>query len=611
MLTLSLSVFITQIVAFLGVAAAARLVILVACFLKDLDIRLMYHENIFRHLGYYKNYDTSHAKKCLVAWMSLLGLLVAFTPTYLSLANTKDTEHVTYTNIHTSNLMTSLGSSTTDERSKPVFTEFYDTSKHTPANSTGALLENYLMSRKHQTRINPSGVWYNPPSGKFTQSDQKQGWRSDNRYPMNPQALNGTTGVFSVRYEDKESPRILYYSWPDKFKKAYALSYNNKASKQGSSTLESCADNDSLGSNIVTNITTIDGHQVQGARSMNRTCYPITDPSLWLITFQESDNDTGADSLLNSKEDLYFRSVSLGPQATASYSMGIVARNWKKLRRIVSMVKKSVHITVFYSDLNRPLTPDNCSSLSYTNLTTFNQDVNMISCQLVSLAKQNPELPILQATRRSYTANRTINSVYTYIKTDKGHGIMIDLTLYYALFAKESADKAFDPEIFIAYQQVKKRDFNTTDFAQLVQSINPYPDLDTDYGFYTATDLVLLGVRLSRLLSFNDKMFLKTTARVISAVRVSTVWIVLNVSLTAIFILIIIASTFMTPEAYKTDLRSLLVHTLIAQEYRIDSNTPMLQRENAGFLTRKVDLQLDAALKMDNVPIVLSENIPM
>ncbi|GAN02022.1 hypothetical protein MAM1_0015d01461 [Mucor ambiguus] len=597
MLPLPVSVFITQIVALLGVTAATKLVILVAYYLKDLDIRLMYHENIFRHLEFYEDYNTSDTKKGLVAWMSLIAFLLSFIPTYLSFAaDTKDTEHVIYTNIQTAESMNSLGSFVVDQIEEPLFTEFYNTANHAPANSTGVILENYIISKKKQTQINPSGVWYNAPSVHFSPAKQIASWGTDARYPMNFQTVNDTN-IFSTRGRVKES---------------YAISYNNKAHTQGSSTLETCAGNDSLDSNIVTNITSIDGHQVQGARSMNRTCYPITDPSLWLISFQDADDDAGVDSLLNSREDIYFRSASSSPQSSASYSMGVVARNWEKLNMNVAMVKKSAHITIFYSDFNRSLAPDSCISSNYLNKSAFNQDINMITCQLISLAKQNPTLPILQATRRSYIANKMINSVYTYIKKDDGHGILVDLTLYSAFFATRSPADIAGPEMLIAYQQVKKSDFDTKDFEQILQSINPFPDLDTEYGLNTMTDLVLIGIRLFGS-TYNKKVFLKTTAYIVSSVRVSTVWIVLALSFAVIFLLIITASNFMTPKVYKTDLRSLLIHTLIMQENHIDSseNPPMRRRENTGLLTRAVRLEGGKSLKMDDNPIILSENIPM
>lgn len=95
----------------------------------------------------------------------------------------------------------------------------------------------------------------------------------------------------------------------------------NKVSAQGSSTtLRSCVVNDPLNLDLVTIITTIiDGYQVQGACSMSRTFYHIiTDPSPWLISFQKAENDRGVDSLLNSNENIYFRSASHNTQSSAS-----------------------------------------------------------------------------------------------------------------------------------------------------------------------------------------------------------------------------------------------------------------------------------------------------
>ncbi|CAO3649528.1 unnamed protein product [Mucor fragilis] len=575
MLPLPLSVFITQIVALLGVAATTKLAILVAYYLKDLDIRLMYQENIFRHLEFYRDYSTTDARKGLVAWMSLLALLLSFIPTYLSFgADTKDTGHVAYTNIQTSSkIKYDLSMSTNDRDDQPLFTEFYDTSKHTPANSTGVLLENYIMSRNKETKMNPSGVWYNAPP-----AEEEKDWHA-------------------TPYHTKSRAKVTF-----------RVSYNNKDNTGGSSTLESCAGSNPLESNPVTNMTSIDGHQVQGARDMNRTCYPVTDPSLWLISFQEEDNDNGVDSLLNTHEDLYFRPVSLMPQTSASYSMGVVARHWNKANNYVVMVKKSAHITVFYSDFNRSLTPDGCNSSSYSNISTFDQNVNRIACELVSQAKQNPTFSILQATRRSYTESKMTNSVYTYIKKDNGHGIMIDLTMYSALIdSRTSAYTSIDSENFIAYQQVKKSEFVTTDFEQLLQSINPFPDLDTEYGLNTITDLVRIGVRMFGLA--DNESFLKTTARIVPFVQVSTVWIALAVSLVVLFILVITASTTLVPEAYRTDLRSLLIHTLLSHES--SANRDDEHNGNTSLLTGAVCLETGKLLTMEGNPIILSENIAM
>ncbi|KAL7335700.1 hypothetical protein PS15p_201134 [Mucor circinelloides] len=597
MLPLAVSVFITQIIAFLGVAAVAKVVVLFAYHFKDIDIRFMYHENIFRHLGWYKDYNTLDLRRILVIYVSLLALVISFIPTYLSFgADTLDAENVAYTNIQTStNSKRDLRPGTISSTKEPLFKEFYDTSKHTPANSTGIILENYILSTGKKTQMNPSGVWYNVPSVHFLPEQQIERWKKDVSYLMQPQNVNDQ-GVFSTQDSNSTS---------------FAILYNNKDKTEGSSTLESCVDNDPLKSNLVTNMTSIDGHRVQGVVTVNRTCYPMTDPSLWLVSSEEQNKDM-SDSILNYNQDNYFRSASpLNHQSSASYSMGVVTTTWDNSYTTVVMIKKSAHITIFYNDVNRAITPDSCISSSFADKSTFHQDINMIACQLVSQAKQNPTLPMLQATRRLYEGSKMINSVYTYIRRNGGHGIMVDLTLYSAFSTSIAGSGIYDKEIPIAYQQLKKSNFDTMDFEQLLQSINPFPDIDTEYGLNTIADLVYIGTKLLGMYFSRD--FLKTTASIIPFVRVSTVWIGLTVSLAVVFIVVIIASTVMAPEAYETDLRSLLVHTLITQESAVDNNdnTTLNRKEKTGLSMRAVCLDGKKGLKMDGNPIILSENIPM
>ncbi|KAG1083291.1 hypothetical protein G6F42_022266 [Rhizopus arrhizus] len=207
MLPLSVSVFITQIVAFLGVAAVAKIVVLFAYHFKDIDIRFMNHENIFRHLGWYKDYDTPDFRRIIVIYVSLLAVVISFIPTYLSFgADTIDAENVAYTNIQTStNLKHDLRPGTISRTKEPLFKEFYDTSKHTPANSTGIILENYILSKGKKTQINPSGVWYNAPSVHFSPEQQIERWKKDASYPMQPLTVNDQ-GVFSTQ----DNGRLVY-----------------------------------------------------------------------------------------------------------------------------------------------------------------------------------------------------------------------------------------------------------------------------------------------------------------------------------------------------------------------------------------------------------------
>lgn len=595
MFPLPVSIFITQLVAFLGVAAIARIVILIAYYLKDIDVRLMYHENIFRYLEIFKGYDNSCSKKWLVIALSSIAFILSFLPTFFSITgDIRDAQHVSYTNIKTTDSPYYYLNRTSDSLANmPLFVNFYEYNQE-PANLTGILLENYITSIGKERTKNPSGVWYNAPSVHFFPKQQLQRWANDANYPPTPQIVNDK-GVFTLQQQDNQKP-------------TYFLSYNSKIKTKGSSTLESCVDNDPLKTNIVNNLTSVEGHQVQAVHAYNRTCYPLTDPSLWLVAAQEREVNN-ADSSLNTMEDLYYRSAFLAQQSSASYSMGIVSSIWDYLNQKVMMIKTSAHITIYYDDNNRLLTQESCVPDTTSKL-TFNQDINLIACQLVALAKQNLTLPMLQATKRTFESNRILNSVYTYVRKDNGHGIMIDLTQYSGYnVPKSMQDNYFDKEMFIGYQKIKKSNFETIDFEQLLQSINPFPDIDTEYGLNTINDLVLFG---AGLLGNSYGNFLRTTAIVIPSVKVSTAWIAVTITFAVLFILIIAIASFLTPKAYKTDLRSLLIHTLITHEMEDTTDDSNLNRERKTCLfTRAVKLDGRESLKMDGTPIVLSENIPM
>ncbi|KAL9540916.1 hypothetical protein MBANPS3_009424, partial [Mucor bainieri] len=612
MLPLPVSTFITQIVALLTVAAISRIAILCAYRLKDIDIRLMYQENIFRHLGWYTDYHSDTPRKQLAFLLALLGLAASFLPTFLSITgDVSDNEHVSYANIQKSTTnYYELSPKHFRKENHPIFTNLYDNSRLNASSSsaageanstTGILLENYLQSAHRKTTPNPSGVWYNVPAFRFSPEEQLRQWRNDANYPPSPQV--NQQGVFSLQ-EDQ---------WP-----TYFLSYNNKAPSEGSSTLKHCVDNDPSGSNLV-NLPSIDGHQVQAAQAMNRTCYPMADPSLWLVAAQ-SDGSYKEDSKLNFVDSALFRSGYLDQQTTATYAMGVSANNWGQSgHQKAFMIKKSAHITVFYSDKTKALVPETCMPAFDNSIKhLFHQDINFIVCQLAASAKQNPALPILQATKRTYDSNNIINAVYTYLQKDNGHGIMIDLTLLSAYYTSGYTKLMLDrDEALIAYQKIQKTDFDTTDYEQLLQSMNLFPDVNTVYGLNTITDLVVVGSHL--LDGEANEDFTKTKAKVVAAIKPSVPWIVVTCSLTVLSLLVCTVVSRLAPTAYKTDLRSLLVHTLINQE-KTNSNTaasnndPTLNRQKkTGLVTRAVRLETSktASLKMDGVPVVLSEKIPL
>ncbi|CAO3648721.1 unnamed protein product [Mucor fragilis] len=597
MLPLPASTFITQLVALATMAAISRIAVLCAYRLKDIDIRLMYQESLLGHVGWYSDYNSNTPRKQLVFVLALLGLAASFLPTFLSMVgDIKDNdEHVSYANVkRSSNSFYELSPRDLIRENDPIFNNFYD-SKHNAANSTGIILENYLHSIHKKTIKNPLGVWYNAPAFYFSPQDQLRRWEQDANYPPLPQ-LN-QQGVFSL--EAGQLPTFF-------------LSYNNKALSEGSSTLKNCVYNDPSGSNMI-NLESIEGHQVQAVRSMNRTCYPITDPSLWLVAAQAEEPRT-VDSKLNIADGALFRSGYLDQQTTATHAMGVSASNWGEFKEQKAfMIKKSAHITVFYNDKTKAVAPEYCVPATSNSKHLLHQDINLIVCQLVALAKQDPTLPMIQATKRTSDSNTLINAVYTYIQTDNGHGIMIDLAVLSAYYtAGRSQDMFYTEEALIAYQKIQNTDFDTTDYEQLLQTMNPFPDVDTVYGLNTITDLVLAGTNL--LAGVTNRQFLRTTAAVIPAIHVSVPWIVVTCSLVVLSLLICFAVSCLTPEAYTTDLRSLLVHTLISQETNNSADQPNSNRKRKnGLVTRAVRLETSktASLKMDGVPVVLSEKLPL
>ncbi|OAD06294.1 hypothetical protein MUCCIDRAFT_155285 [Mucor lusitanicus CBS 277.49] len=192
---------------------------------------------------------------------------------------------------------------------------------------------------------------------------------------------------------------------------------------------------------------------------------------------------------------------------------------------------------------------------------------------------------------------------------------MVDLTLLSAYYTPGQTEDMYDnDETLIAYQKIQKTDFDTTDYEQLLQSMNPFPDIDTVYGLNTITDLVIVGANL--FAGVFSRHFLKTTASVTPVIKVSIPWVVVTCSLTVFSLLVCLLVSCLTPKAYKTDLRSLLVHTLISQETdtRTTDNPTLNRKEKTGIVTsRAVRLEATktASLTMDGVPVVLSEKIPL
>jgi hypothetical protein len=477
------------------------------------------------------------------------------------------------------------------------------------ANTTIAILEDYLISNNINTTANPSGVWYKVH--KIAADTARR--ENDDRYSLIPQTINTQDNTFFIT---------------DQFGKKRVTYYYSK-SQEPSSTLKQCIDRDDSAyiNNLVTNFNDVQEHHVEAVRAYNRTCFPIIDSTLYLR--KNTGKSSGGSVSVLEKNNQVFRSSFLHEQMSASASTD-ASLLYLDRDRISLLIKKTAHITTFYDNTDSVLCRAPTDKVQDT--LPYNQDIDSIVCQLTDLALQNPTLPTLQATRRNIENNKVIDSVYTYIKKPEGgHGIMIDLISVSGFYIQSNSSfpTGFEYlEDLFAHQVIKHQELNpTSSYHQLLQDLDPLPSVDTANGQNMWTDLVVIATSL-RSGPLESGFFIRITAVVTPGLDIPMGWRVFACVLFAIFVIIIAVSSRVASPIYKANLRLLLLSTLqysikvkanaIAEDGAIEMDDRSSTRTNVPLHNSKInDLYASVfrygnenkdkhqLLTMDNISIVL------
>jgi hypothetical protein len=578
MLALPVALFIYQIIALLAVTALAS-----SLMCNDrLDFRLMHIQNSLDKLKNIKLFKSDTSGKLALFFWTLMALVLTFLPVFLTMTNSIFDYGIYYTDIHTVGQEEAQGGTVPalipDNETYPIFDRFAHYNPNYAERNISPyfmnihyVLKTYLRRNlKKQVDPNPSGVWYSSLSdfieNKFlTETPVTKKERL--KYPeFSLQKANAITGTYSPQ---------------DSNVTTYTFGLQN----QDSSTLKFCAGASNNSMTLITNFSSIEGHRIQAIRGTLPSypvCFPLSDASMPILV--QPQNQKLQPSVLDSNDRL-FRSRQLsGPTYIINVALSISGMNLNNTH--ISMgIKKTAHITVNdaytdYSYLNESL---NCSPeelnkehnqvpLGLSANSIYNHvNHTRIICALRALSQQNPDMPILQASRRVIEQNSSLNSVYTYLAGTPAYplgGYMVDLTWFtaYTVAAPVTVFPEDNKEYLVAHVRNDDPFFSRSVYESSIESnlenADPYI-----YAFDLTTrrpllaDLVLVR---AALLQRNTYYFTMIKANPRYGVNTEYGWQIL-ISILGCFSFIIWILLGRKMDA-KANLRSMLIDTVIVKE---------------------------------------------
>jgi hypothetical protein len=405
-----------------------------------LDFRLMYLQHPFDKFRNLKLFKTNLLSKFAFLFCTFIALVLIFLPTLLTIQSDLIDYEIYYINERTIGQEEPQGGIVPDliqnNEAYPIFDSLVRSDYRSPAydtRDTNQVLRHYFYHNlKKQVEPNLSGVWYGGLSGFDESSFKRERVSTANgrhKYPeLSQQEANTITGTYSPRNSN-------------------VTTYTFGLQNQDSSTLKLCTD--ISGATLIINLTDIEGHKIQamrGAQPSTQVCYPLNDPTLPILV--QPGNQKIQPSVLDSNERLFRPSHLSDTYNQIDVTLSVSGMNLNNTHLSMG-IKKTVHITLYNnaSDYKNADVSLNCSLaklnephdpflLSFEAKHAYN-NVNhtRIVCALRALSQQNPDMPILQASRRVTEQNSSLNSVYTYLADTQANplgGYMVDLTWFTA-----------------------------------------------------------------------------------------------------------------------------------------------------------------------------------
>ncbi|CAO3649532.1 unnamed protein product [Mucor fragilis] len=560
MLALPLTIFIYQLVAIFGVAAITSAVVTFT----TLDSTLMYMQGPLDKMLHWTRFKSSKTTKGMVIVMTLASAVIMFLPTLLVygtedlgykgyyLTDIKQQSQEEYALDPLSNPNPIVLPTTVQEY--PPFDDFrvlsMDDASLIPVYyyrnwaNTESIVKTYLYKQLHvPVAKNAVGVWYgvmkNLTNRPYTNEDDDtyrlyNMHQRQNEAPV-PQRVDASTGRY---YTDTNMPTYTFGT-PD----------------QDSFSLQTC------NGYLTFNLPSIDSHQVLAVSNASAgiQCYPQFDASLPVSVqaglFVKS-------SVLDDRYGVY-RSARLDSLRKSTSAISVSAMKLNDTY-ITMAIKKQTHITYHgqvFDDKNKKELL-NCSSANLDSIyrnqknTEYNAyNHTSILCQLKQLSLNNSSFSALQAVRRSYGANATIISVYTYmapITDNQLGGFGVDLTYFTSLTLKSDVFNLPKGEHLIAHSFNDNRQIASVSSVEaLVDNIDVFSTDDiTDP---TLPNLVKIQASLK---DKNSYYFSKWTASVHFAYNLDadTNWEYLVIVMGCIFFL----ATCVSYTQRKNSLRALI-----------------------------------------------------
>jgi hypothetical protein len=592
MIPLVLAILIYQFLAFLGVEAIGRLVIYIAYYKQDLDLKLMYNQAPIDLIYSFNKFDKPNSQKMFVFFMASIALAFGFIPTIFT---EFDATAFLYYDYITSPLNRSDAINNYNWPSTlPVFDRIIPFLTNPTNTSLQDMVNNYIIQHLRQnTTQNPSGHWFGVNNIETLYYDDRQA------------NLGGEN--FNVMIEGSNY-------WGNQTYSAFSTFRQGDSETRDSLTMSSCSKDPSL---LITNLSSIHGTRVQGSLHYDNLCYPIYDPTMSVYLSRKKNGQEYRNSLLNANDTIY-RQTKLTSGLSAMSSFGVAIYNHNETHSTMA-IKKTAHITMY--NYNKTIDPPglDCASLA-AGKSNYSQNFidlpyNSVLCQLMQTKRENPQIQIIQAAGRYAQDNWMVSSVYTHQRGgmyDDGDSVMLDLASFTVFNVRGNLTD--DDERMIAYEGNRITRDNNNGFIMTManDSIGQIlKELDPSM-ISNETAAILMGLASMRIRwtaeDYSD--FQLTRASVIGAVETPVWWIVIICVLVFLFLSPHVTRVLVrrAPQ-YEDDLRTILISTLNNTQHVTQEGKSKAKTLNLSVVHGQEQSAKTVLLTVDNEPIVAAAKL--
>ncbi|KAI8054766.1 hypothetical protein BDF21DRAFT_468073 [Thamnidium elegans] len=499
---------------FIGVSAVSQFITYVAYRRRELDIKLMYSQNILDMIYNYNKFRKTNLQKMIIIIFAVFALSLGFIPTLFTKLNRS-----TYIYSERNFVTLQKEGATWSTANMPVLDDFLQFTQvvEKPFPTTKKIMETYLKNNLNQniTR-NPTGLWFLVDPKKSFEFTSNQYGSIDGFFTNVNASLSGsgstlkTFTAFSSRASDTMPPT--------------------------SSSLRGCSNDPT---NLITNISAKAGFVIEAVHTYDYACYPMYDRSSAVYVINKIPNKL---SMLSVNDNIY-RSSQLNPGVTALGSFGVSLFNHNNTH--MSMGIKKMASMTFFNYKAKMTSPHDCRlNNKFENATADFKNLphNYMLCYLLDMMPPwnvpTPSIRVVQETRKYYEQNRAMNVVYTVQNGntyEEGQSVMIDLNMFTVFNLK--GQLADDKEHLIAYET---KSYGAT--------MNIFASIASMRARWTNND-------------FSD--FTRVTTDVTSAVDTTPAWIVAVVLLCLLFLLPQFTRLLVRRDPlYARDFRTILITTL-------------------------------------------------